>query len=193
MLPDPRWVDKLKPLVEKDQFIREALEKRGILHDAYHAEMEKVHLENTRKLKTMILQMGFPVLSNAGEDGVRLSWLIIHHSISSPDFMRECMTEMRMAAAQNDYPLELLAYTDDRIAFFEGRPQLYGTNFDWQGGSLRPTPIADPQYVDYRRKSLGLPPIAESLFKFSHGRPPKDPEKKAKALQNWLINVGWRI
>jgi hypothetical protein len=41
--------------------------------------------------------------------------------------------------------------------------------------------------------TLGLPPIAESLFKFSHGRPPKDPEKKAKALQNWLLKVGWRI
>lgn len=193
MLPDPSWVDKLKPLVERDQFVREALEKRGILHDAYHPEMEKVHIENARKLKNLIQLMGFPVLSNANEEGVRLAWLIIHHSISLPDFMRECMVEMRMAAAQNDYPLELLAYTDDRIAIFEGRPQLYGTHFDWQGGSLRPSPIADPQFVDHRRQSLGLPPIAETLFKFSHSRPPKDPEKKAKEFQNWLVKVGWRI
>jgi hypothetical protein len=193
MSPDPSWVDKLKPLVERDQFVRDALVSRGILEDAYHHEMEKVHLENTLKLKKLIQRMGFPVISNAGDEGVRLSWLIIHHSISNPDFMKESLIEMRMAAAQNDYPLELLAHTDDRIAFFEGRPQLYGTNFDWLAGSQSPTPIADPQFVDERRKSLGLPPIAESLFKFGHMRPPKDPEKKVREFEIWRKKVGWRI
>jgi hypothetical protein len=191
MLPDPIWVDKLKPLVLRDQSIRETLERRGVLEDTYHPEMEKVHLDNSRKLQELIQQMGFPVTSNAGEEGVRLSWLIIQHSISMPDFMKESLVQMRLAAAQNDYPLELLAYTDDRIAFFEGRPQLYGTNFDWQDGSLRPTPIADPQNVDLRRKSLGLPPLAETLFKFSHSRPPKDLEIKAKEFAAWLKKVGW--
>lgn len=187
------WITKLSPLVERDEFIRDALIKRGTLEDTYHPEMEKVHKENAKKLKSLIEKMGFPVLSNAGEQGVKLSWLIIQHSISVPNFMRECLTQIRMAAAQNDYPKDLMAYTDDRIAFFEGRPQLYGTNFDWVDGELRPTPIEDPPHIDFRRKACGLPPLAETLFKVVHHPPPKDPEKKAREFETWLKSVGWRV
>lgn len=191
MTPE-QWVDRLKPWVDKDLITRQVLLEKGILNDAYHPEMEKVHLENATKLSKLIQKEGFPVLSNAGNEGVRLSWLIIQHAISLPDFMKECLIQMRLAAAQHDYILELLAYTEDRVAYFEGRPQLYGTNFDWQDGVLAPTPIEDPQHLDTRRKSLGLPPLATSLPLASHERPPRDPEKKRQEFELWLKRVGWR-
>lgn len=186
------WERKLAILVERDHFIREGLIKRGVLNDAYHPEMEKVHLENARKLKVLIEKHSFPVLSNAGEKGVYLSWIIIHHAISWPDFMNECLIQMRLAAADRDYPLELLAATEDRVAYFEGRPQLYGTNFDWQEGELLPTPIEDPNKLDIRRKSMGLPPLAKGM-PITEERPPKEPEKKALEFAAWLKRVGWRV
>lgn len=172
--------------------MREVLLKKGVLSDAYHPEMEKVHLANAKKLAELIEKMGFPVLSNAGEKGVRLSWLIIQHAISWPDFMKECLLQMRLAASQNDYILELIAYTDDRISYFEGRPQAYGTNLDWVEGELKRTPIADPSKLDLRRKSLGLPPISRAPIPPGEDRPPKDPEKKEQEFRNWLVKVGWR-
>ena len=190
---DQIWIDKLSLLVQRDHFIREALMARGILEDAYHAEMEKVHLENAKKLKVMINQNGFPVLSNAGLEGVNLSWLIINHSISDPDFMKECLLEIRMAAAQGDYPKDLLAYLEDRVAYLEGQPQLYGTNFDWVEGELKPTKIEDLKLLDTRRLEYGLPPMAETLFKISQTPPPIDPEKKKEEFVLWLKKVGWRI
>lgn len=189
---DISWVEKLTPLVERDQYIREALIQRGVLEDTYHPEMEKLHLENASKLKALIKTKGFPVLSNAGEQGVRLSWLIVQHAISNPDFMKECLIQMRLAAAQDDYPKELIAYTEDRVAYYEGRGQLFGTNFDWQEGELRPTLIEDPKFLDQRRKAYGLPPIGETLFKIAHTPPPKDPVKKEEEFQEWLRKVGWR-
>lgn len=185
------WVEKLNPMVERDHFIREALLKRGDLADTYHPEMEKLHLENARKLQSLIDQKSFPVLSNAGEQGVRLSWLIIQHSISSPDFMKESLVQMRLAASTHDYPLELLAYTEDRIAFFEGRAQLYGTNSDWQEGELKATPIEDPEKLSARRRSMGLPPMM-AISPMNQERPPKDPVKKAREFELWLKKVGWR-
>lgn len=190
---DPKWEEKLQFLVQEDQSIREVLLQKGILSDAYHPEMEKVHLNNARKLSKMIQSLGFPVLSNAGERGVRLSWLIIHHSISWPEFMKESLLQMRLAAGQNDYTLELLAYTEDRVAFFEGRPQLYGTNLDWIEGELKRTPILEPQKVDLRRRAMGLPPIASAPVHPTEERPPKDPIKKNREFKDWLIRVGWRI
>lgn len=189
---DHSWEEKLNFLVQQDHQMRNLLIEKGVLSDTYHPEMEKVHLANAKKLKALIVKNGFPVLSNAGETGVRLSWLIIQHSISWPDFMKECLIEIRLAAGQNDYPLELLAYTEDRVAYFEGRPQLYGTNADWIDGELKTTPIEDPSKVNLRRKGMGLPALAEVLNVSSLERPPKDPGKKAKEFDDWLVKVGWR-
>jgi hypothetical protein len=192
MISNDEWVSFLTPLVERDLFIREALERRGILEDTYHPEMERVHKENALALMIHFKTHGFPVLSNAGEKAVQLSWMIIQHAVSFPDFQRECLIQMRLAAAEDDYPKDLLAYTDDRIAFFEGRSQLYGTNFDWEDGELRPTTIEDPQYLDQRRQAYGLPPMAETLFKIVHTKPPKDIAKKTEEFEIWLKSVGWR-
>ena len=155
--------------------------------------MEKVHLRNAKKIKDMIDKMGFPVLSNAGETGVRLSWSIIHHAISSPDFMKESLLQMKLAAAQNDYLLELIAHTDDRIAYFQGRPQLYGTSMDWINGELCRTPVEDIDRMDLRRKSFGLPPISKVPNIPSMERPPKDALKKENEFKLWLVKVGRRI
>lgn len=188
---DLAWEEKLRFLVDQDHQMRNVLLEKGILSDTYHPEMEKIHINNARTLQEMINKMGFPVLSNAGEAGVRLSWTIIHHAISLPDFMRECLMEMRLAAGQQDYLLELLAFTEDRVAYFEGRPQLYGTNYDWIDGELSLTPIEDPAKLDLRRKAMGLPPMKDMTIS-SMDRPPRDPERKAKEFQDWLVRVGWR-
>ena len=189
---DVTWEEKLRFLVDQDHQMRNILIEKGVLSDKYHPEMEKVHINNAQRLKELIDKKGFPVLSNAGERGVRLSWLIIHHSISLPDFMKECLLQMRLAAGQQDYILELLAYTEDRVAYFEGRPQLYGTNCDWVDGELKPTPIEDASRVDLRRKAMGLPPLKINSVPSSFEKPPKDPERKAREFQDWLIRVGWR-
>lgn len=189
---DLSWEEKLAFLVQQDHQMRDILLHKGILSDAYHPEMEKIHLNNAKKLNAMIEKMGFPVLSNAGEKGVRLSWLIMHNSISLPDFMRECLMQMRLATTQSDYINELLAYTEDRVAYYEGRNQLYGTNRDWIGGELRPTPIEDLLRVNQRRKGLGLPPLNLMPIVSNLERPPKDSLKKAQAFETWLKKVGWR-
>jgi hypothetical protein len=185
------WEEKLGFLVQQDHQMRDVLLQKGVLSDAYHPEMEKVHLSNAHKLAAMIDKMGFPVLSNAGEQGVRYSWLIIQNSISWPLFMKESLLQMRLAAAQRDYILELLAYTEDRVAYFEGRPQIYGTNKDWINGELKMTPVEDIKSLDARRKGMGLPPISQAINSTLE-RPPRDPEKKARELEDWLLKVRWR-
>lgn len=189
---DPLWVIKLKTLVNKDLNLKNVLIEKGTLNDAYHPELGKIQQYNGIILQELINKMGFPVLSNAGEEGVHLSWLIIQHSISLPDFMRTCLLEMRLAAANNDYPLNLLAYTEDRLAYLEGRKQLYGTNVEWIDAELRPTPIEDPIQLNFRRKSMGLNPVEEDIGSLVMERPPKDPVKRAKEFADWLKKTGWR-
>ncbi|MFL5784383.1 MAG: DUF6624 domain-containing protein, partial [Bacteriovoracaceae bacterium] len=92
-----------------------------------------------------------------------------------------------------DFPLDLLAYLEDRVLTFEGKGQLYGTNYDWQDGELKPTPIQDIFSLPYRRRSMGLPPMPSEVSRVTEERPPKDPAKKAHEFEEWLKKVGWRV
>lgn len=187
------WIQKLSPLVERDHFIQDALRQRGVLYDGYHKDLEKVQLENSQKLRKIIADHGFPTLSNAGENGVKLAWFIIQHSISVPDFMRGCLTEMRLSASIDDYPRDLLAYTEDLIAYLENRPQIYGTHLEWVDGEHRPSVILETHLVDVRRKSMGLSLLSEAMSVTDGQKPPKDPAQKEAEFLIWAKRVGWRI
>ena len=68
-----------------------------------------------------------------------------------PALQRLGLGFLRQAAIAGEVPAWQLAYLEDRIAFFEGRPQVYGTQFDWdEQGQLSPLPIKDEANVDER-------------------------------------------
>jgi len=186
------WVSKLKILVQKDLDLKNVLREMGILNDGYHSNLEQLHILHAKKLRALIDKNGFPVLSNAGEEGVKYSWLIIHHAISLPEFMKDCLFEMRLAATQRDYPLDLLAYTEDLISYLEGKPQIYGTHMEWFGDELRPSKIGDEEFIEFRRSSFGLGKLSDQLFNPQHERPPKDLSKKMKDFEAWRRRVGWQ-
>lgn len=87
----------------------------------------------------------------------------------------------------------------DRICFFEGRPQRYGTQYDWnESGELAPWLIEDEAGVDERRRALGLPPLADNTRRIREGtardgekRPP-DWKERQRQFEAWAKSVGWR-
>src|SRR2546427_10138792 len=83
--------------------------------------------------------------------------------------MRRGLTLLQGGVSEGEVsPLEV-AMLEDRIRSFEGRPQRYGTQFDWdEQGRLSPLPLEDPAGVDARRLTIGLAALAHDLR-----RPPK--------------------
>lgn len=93
-----------------------------------------------------------------------------------------------------------LAYLTDRIAVFEGSPQLYGTQFDWdENGELSPNSYDDLTKVNQRRNSLGLNSLQDQTemirtrVKTENQTPPKDFDKRKKDFEQWRRKVGWAI
>ena len=88
---------------------------------------------------------------------------------------------------------------EDRILSFEGKPQRYGTQFDWdEDGLLDPLPIADPADVDARRRAVRLDSLAENVARIranalrdGHQRP-DNPAARHEAAASWARSVGWR-
>lgn len=184
-------------LAEKDRLTRERLATQGALFEGYHPEMQAVHESNADLLAELISTYGWPTSEIAGPDGAEAAWLIVQHAISRPDFQRACLTHLQEAADAGGAPPWQPAMLLDRIHMFEGIPQIYGTQFDWdEAGEMSPVPIQDPATVDDRRAKIGLPSLKESLAKYRARLQPEDRPhdlaRHAAERQEWLAKVGWR-
>jgi hypothetical protein len=191
--------DKLLAMAAEDRRVRAQLLADGVLGDGYHPRMEEVHRRNAEALAAIIAEHGWPGRSLAGEEGAHAAWFVLQHAIGNPSLQRRGLGLLRRAVELGEAPALQTAYLEDRIRFFEGRPQLYGTQYDWdESGQLSPDPVEDPMSVDERRRAVGLGPLAEHTRRMrestarSGEEPPHDlAEYRRKSLE-WARSVGWR-
>jgi hypothetical protein len=135
-----------------------------------------------------------------GPDGAEAAWLIVQHAIGDPELQRQALERLQRASSLGAVPGWQAAFLEDRIRFFEGRHQLYGTQFDWdEAGQLSPAPeIEEPAGVDARRQALGLESLAEATRRhrewaaIDNERPPADPAARRRQMEEWARRVGWR-
>ncbi len=192
---------ELLALAADDERVRPLLAADGRLFDGYAPEMEAVHRRNAARLAELVGAHGWPGRSLAGEDGAEAAWRIVQHAIGEPSLQRRCLPLLEAAAAAGEAPPLQPAMLADRIRYFEGRPQLYGTTVGWDAeGRLSPGPLEMPGEVDARRAALGLPPLATSLRPDPPAdtgdmemRRPADPAKHHADFEAWARRVGWRM
>lgn len=94
-----------------------------------------------------------------------------------------------MEASKDDIDPQQLAYLYDRICYFEGRPQKYGTQYD-DGGLY---PVEDRTALNIYRYNLNLNPIAtDKIIGVKETGASQDlhtdPEFNA-----WRKKVGWIV
>lgn len=190
--------ERIIELKNSDLELRAKLVEGGQLFEGYNAEMAKLHNKNAEILNNIIDTIGYPSIEKVGNEASDASWLIIQHSIGQPVFMRKCLKLLEKAVRENKADPKNLAYLTDRTAVFEGRPQVYGTQFDWdENGELNPHPFDDINSVNERRKSIGLNSIEEQTeiirkrAVIENDLPPKDPEKRKQEKNEWRRAVGW--
>ena len=124
-----RLRDELLAMDAEDQRVRRELLDAGLLGDGYHPRMEEVHKRNAARLKEIILKHGWPGRALVGEQSAFAAWRIAQHAIGDPAFQRSCLCLLEEAAARGDVSPQHPAYMLDRIRMYEGKPQIYGTQF----------------------------------------------------------------
>ena len=190
--------DNLIEMQNADLACREKLVQNGQLGEGYNEEMKELHEKNAKILNNILDTIGYPTIDKVGIKANEAAWLIIQHSIIQPDLMKKCATLLKSAVRENKASPQNLAYLTDRIAVFEEKLQLYGTQFDWdENGNLSPNPYDDLAKVNERRKSIGLNTLEEQTelirirAKNENQSPPKDLEKRKQEIEQWKKNVGW--
>lgn len=196
---NPSLRDELLAMRAEDERVREELAADGSLYEGYNARMVEVHERNGARLTEIISEYGRARESLVGSDGAEAAWIIVQHAIADPALQRRCLTLIEEVVHQGEAPAWQFAYFADRIRILEGRPQVYGTSFDWdEQGEMSPCEIEDAEKVDERRRSVGLPSLAESTCRQreaaaqSNERPPEDWQARQHEMAAWARSVGWR-
>jgi hypothetical protein len=183
--------------IERDETVRARLAAEGSLFDGYHPEMQAVHDDNAAALERIVAEIGWPDKGKVGKDAADAAWRILQHAIARPDLQRGMLGVLKAEADTGRIPKWQPAYLEDRIACHEGRPQTFGTQFDWdEDGQMSPLPIAEPDAVDARREEIGLPPLAEATAAHRQSlgaeKPPSDLRARRAGYHDWAVSVGWR-
>ncbi len=190
---------QLLAMAENDLRLRAELEADGSLFRGYDPRMRAMHDANAARLAGIFDTLGWPGEPQVGREGAKAAWLIAQHAIAQPTLQRRALAALQAAARRGDVPALYAAMLEDRIRCFEGRPQRYGTQFDWDAeGQMSPLPVEEPDGVDARRKEVGLGPLAhevrarQAAVTDGPDRPPADWSARQRELEAWCREVGWR-
>ncbi len=190
--------EKIIELKNADLALRAKLIQRKQLGEGYNEEMKTLHNRNTNLLSNIIETIGYPTIDKVGKEASEAAWLVIQHSIEQPKFMKTCLALLEKAVNERKADQKNLAYLADRIAVLKGKPQLYGTQFDWdEKGELSPNLFDNIAKVNERRKSIGINTLEEQteiIRKQAHKEnqePPTNFKKRKQEMEKWKKNVGW--
>lgn len=126
------------------------------------AAVNEIDQRNREWLSAQIVEHGWPGKSLVGEPAAHAAWLLVQHADSDRKFQEECLERMK-AAAEGEVSVVDIAYLTDRVLVGKGEPQIYGTQCHEVDGKFEPQECIEPEKLDERRASIGLPPIREYL------------------------------
>lgn len=182
-------------LIEAAMLERGARGLTGPDVDALHPAIAAAHKAAADMLDLAFDAIGWPGRSKVGDDAAAAVMLILQQTSAHPKLQRRALDLMLDAIPQGEAHTLDAAFLADRIAVFEGQGQTFGTQFDWdENGQLAPALVREPETLDARRESVGLPPIEDSIaeMRAQNAPIPSDVAARRAAFAAWAESVGWR-
>lgn len=159
MLMDKKLAAELRKMVHEDQKAVSKRQRNGVVD-------LRLLKENTRRMKKIVTEYGWPTVSLVGEAGAKNAWLLIQHADEDISFQKKCLhliTTLFKSESNEVVPMHI-AFLTDRIYVNEKKPQKFGTQFYTnKKGEFTYWPIRDIRNVDKRRAMFGIEPLAEYL------------------------------
>ena len=149
---------KLKTMANLDQAMRKKAVKTG------HWDLT-IDKKNTRLLKKIIDQFGWPTISLVGKKASFYAWLIAQHSDHDVRFQKKVLKLIENIYSENkDIDPKNIAFLTDRILVANDKKQIFGTQFFTnKRGSFVPRPIQNKKKMILLREKYGLPSFDKYL------------------------------
>lgn len=114
-----------------------------------------IDADNTAWLQNVVDEVGWPAISDVGEEASNAAWLLVQHADHQPGFQARCLELMKSLSA-GEVKLHNIAYLEDRVRVANHQPQLYGTQFIKIGDHFDAQPIENEVELEQRRAAMGL-------------------------------------
>jgi hypothetical protein len=109
----------------------------------------------------IINERGWVGKSVVGGQANMALWLVIQHG--PVEMQEKYLPQLRASVLEGESQGSHLAMLEDRVQMFKGEPQIYGSQIvpDEATGKMKVYEILEPEYVNQRRKEVGLGPIED--------------------------------
>lgn len=162
---DKELQSQLEQLYIKDQTLRqlyrEAEQKFGQKSEQmtyFWSVVNKQDKENEKEIIEILDKKGWPGTSLVGGKANKAVFLVIQHA--PLDMQEKYLPMLRESVTKGESQGQDLALLEDRVAVRNGKPQIYGSQITRnKEGKWEFDKIKDPEYVNQRRKAIGLSPI----------------------------------
>ena len=143
----------LENVLTKDQERKEVIEQ-------HQNQLDK---ENQIDVISIIEKCGFPLKEEVGKEGILAVFLVLQHSRIK--LMEKYLPLLQQSAIKGDMRFQDIALMEDRILIGKGMAQKYGSQvfFNEQTGKYQLSNTIELEYINQRRKTVGLGPIEDYL------------------------------
>jgi hypothetical protein len=124
--------------------------------------LEAEDRERTAQLKDIVRKHGWPTIRLVGIKASQAAALILNHS-PDHDFQREWIPKLSRMVQQDEIVGSDLGPMIDKRLLSEGKPQLLGSVFVFEGDFMIMQPVQDPEHLYLRRAQYLLPPMKEYI------------------------------
>ncbi len=154
-------------LANTEQSFRRKIFKTG--YTCTEADIEilrKLDKESTDYMVKVVADFGLPTIPLVGEKASLFAWLLVQHS-ADLEFQKKYLDLMKKAKPKEVSPKNI-AYLEDRILMYAGKPQIYGTQVvrNKSSGEWEPYILTSREKVNGLRKSVGLDTLEDYIKSF---------------------------
>jgi hypothetical protein len=172
-IKNPTYTKQLLQIIMKDQAMdyqqdmaRRYYMKNGNVPHWFYPILElkkEIGGTNFNDIQNLIKQYGWPTYSMVGKLAADAPLLVINH-LEGEEMRIKYLPEIKEACLQKEGSCMEYAKIQDRILVNTNQKQIYGMQFRYnKDRKLEPFPIKNPEYVDQKRKAIGLEPIKQYL------------------------------
>ncbi len=119
---------------------------------------------HTGILKKIVQKYGYPTVDLVGKESANNFFLMVQHSDSDIGFQSKMLLIIEEEVNKGNIEGRAYAFLTDRVLLAKGKPQLYGTQLDYdKKGNAFSKNLDASEDCDARREKYGLEPLDEYL------------------------------
>ena len=145
---------EIDEMFQKDQEL--AFQWSKDWNEASGKQFSELAKEHNTRLKGIVKEHGWPGASLVGLSSACHMWLLVQHQDHDISFQKTCLKLMKEAVDHYEAAFGNYAYLLDRVRKNEGLPQLYGTQWEVEGGKYRLYLVEDVENLENRRREAGM-------------------------------------